>query len=126
MKQAFLSTGFPFRAHQGLDAYLEIFRWVFPRARGIRRCGAAALDLAHTAAGIYDGFFEFGLSPWDVAAGSLLIREAGGRVSDFAGTDGFLLSGDIVAGSPLVWQALYEGIRDRLAAPEAGLRGLVP
>jgi len=95
---AFLATGYPFKAHAALDLYLEVFREVFLRARAIRRCGAAALDLAYTAAGVYDGFFEFRLSPWDLAAGALLIAEAGGRVSDLDGGAGFLESGNVVAG----------------------------
>ena len=76
---AFLATGYPFRARAALDAYLACFRAVFLEARAVRRCGSAAIDLAHTAAGVYDGFFEFRLSPWDIAAGALLIEEAGGR-----------------------------------------------
>ena len=89
---AFLATGYPFRAHAALDVYLDLFRDVFRRARAIRRCGAAALDLAYTAAGVYDGFFEFRLSPWDIAAGALLIEEAGGVLTDLDGGDDFLES----------------------------------
>jgi myo-inositol-1(or 4)-monophosphatase len=73
-----LGTGFPFRQQQHLDAYLEMFRVLFPDAAGIRRAGAAALDLAYVAAGRLDGFWEIGLSPWDIAAGALLVLEAGG------------------------------------------------
>ncbi|HVG10395.1 MAG TPA: inositol monophosphatase family protein, partial [Thermoanaerobaculia bacterium] len=75
---AFLATGYPFRALPTLDLYLAVFREVFQQAKAIRRCGSAALDLAYTAAGVYDGFFEFRLSPWDLGAGVLLIQEAGG------------------------------------------------
>ena len=71
---AFLATGYPFRALPTLDLYLAIFRDVFQHAKAIRRCGSAALDLAYTAAGVYDGFFEFRLSPWDIGAGILLVR----------------------------------------------------
>jgi len=99
---AFLATGFPFRARETLDAYLEIFRAVFLRAKAIRRCGAAALDLAYTAAGVYDGFFEFRLSPWDIAAGALLVTEAGGRVSDLDGGGRHLETGNLVAGGAAV------------------------
>lgn len=97
---AFLSTGFPFRVRSALEPYLGLFHDVAVQAQGIRRCGAAALDLAYTAAGVYDGFFEFGLAPWDVAAGTLLIQEAGGVVSDLDGGDRFLESGNILAGAP--------------------------
>jgi len=79
---AFLATGYPFRALPTLDLYLDVFRDVFRRSKAIRRCGSAALDLAYTAASVYDGFFEFRLSPWDIGAGVLLIEEAGGRFVD--------------------------------------------
>jgi myo-inositol-1(or 4)-monophosphatase len=102
LEGAFLATGYPFRARETLDAYLEVFRAVFLRAKAIRRCGAAALDLAYTAAGVYDGFFEFRLSPWDVAAGALLVAEAGGRVTDLDGGGRYLDSGNVVAGGPAV------------------------
>jgi myo-inositol-1(or 4)-monophosphatase len=103
---AFLATGYPFRAHAALDVYLAMFRDVFLQGRGIRRCGAAALDLAYTAAGIFDGFFELRLSPWDLAAGVLLVEEAGGRVSDLDGERGFFTAGNVVAGAPGVWAEL--------------------
>lgn len=99
---AFLATGYPFRAHAALDAYLAVFREVFFHAKAIRRCGAAALDLAYTAAGVYDGFFEFRLSPWDIGAGILLIEEAGGRVTDLDGGAGYFDSGNVVAGGPVL------------------------
>ncbi|HPA94721.1 MAG: inositol monophosphatase [Acidobacteria bacterium] len=95
---SFLATGYPFRALGALDLYLGIFRDALRQARAIRRCGAAALDLAYTAAGVYDGFFELRLSAWDIAAGALLVEEAGGAVSDFDGGDGYLASGNVLAG----------------------------
>jgi len=96
----FLTTGFPFRVHRLLDVYLRVFHDVFLRVAAIRRPGAAALDLAHTAAGIFDGFFEFCLSPWDIAAGALLVREAGGVVTNLDGTGEVLAHGNVVAASP--------------------------
>lgn len=108
---AFVATGFPFKATAALDPYLKIFTDVFARARSIRRCGSAAIDLAYTAAGVYDGFFEFRLQPWDLAAGVLLILEAGGRVTDLDGGDGFLGSGDLLAGAPGVHANLLESAR---------------
>jgi myo-inositol-1(or 4)-monophosphatase len=119
---AFLSTGYPFRAHAALDLYLRAFREVFHSARAIRRCGAAALDLAFTAAGVYDGFFEFRLSPWDVAAGVLLIREAGGTVTDLDGGELFLTRGNLVAGAPGVQRELRRAVARH--ADEATLRDL--
>jgi len=106
LEGAFLATGFPFRAHRLLDPYLDIFREVFLRSKAIRRAGAAALDLAYTAAGLFDGFFEFQLAPWDIAAGALMVREAGGSVSDMTGGNRFLESGDVLCGTPGVHREL--------------------
>lgn len=100
LKGAFLATGFPFKAHPALDTYLDVFRAVFLEAQAIRRCGAAALDLAYTAAGVFDGFFEFRLAPWDLAAGCLLVQEAGGVASDLDGGSDYLSSGNVLAGAP--------------------------
>jgi len=123
LKGAFLATGYPFKAKAALDLYLDIFRDVFLEARAIRRCGAAALDLAHTAAGIFDGFFEFRLSAWDVAAGSLLIEEAGGVVTDLDGGRDFLRTGNLLAGTRGVQAALVDVLGQH--ASEADLDGLV-
>lgn len=101
-----IGTGFPFRRLHHLDPYLEIFRRVLPRVAGIRRPGAATLDLAWVAAGRLDGFWEEGLGPWDIAAGALLIEEAGGLVTDFEGAGRYLDSGEVVAGAPGVQPAL--------------------
>jgi len=120
---AFLATGYPFRAKAALDTYLDVFRDVFLEARAIRRCGAAALDLAYTAAGIFDGFFEFRLSAWDVAAGSLLIEEAGGAVTDLDGGRDFLRTGNVLAGAKGVQAALLEVVGRH--ADEAELDRLV-
>ncbi len=111
LDEAFLATGFPFRAHAALEAYLDCFRIVFPQVRGVRRCGSAALDLANTAAGIYDAFFEFRLSAWDIAAGALLVSEAGGVISDFDGGAEHLSSGNVVAGTPGVQLRLLGELR---------------
>ena len=95
-----LMTGFPFRNKELLGPYLELFREIFEQTSGVRRAGSAALDLAYLAAGRGQGFWELGLAPWDMAAGILLIEEAGGVVSDFSGGDQALWRGDIVAGPP--------------------------
>jgi myo-inositol-1(or 4)-monophosphatase len=121
---AFLATGYPFRALPTLDAYLAIFRDVFQHAKAIRRCGSAALDLAYTAAGVYDGFFEFRLSPWDLGAGILLIREAGGIVTDLDGGERFFEGGNVVAGAAAVHAGLL-GVVARHAS-EAELDRLNP
>jgi len=121
---AFLATGYPFKAKPALDTYLAIFRDAFGHARSIRRCGAAALDLAHTAAGVYDGFFEFRLSPWDIGAGVLLVEEAGGRVSDLDGGNAYFRGGNVVAGAPGVHQELQALVARH--ADEARIESLVP
>ena len=96
---AFVATGFPFRNREKIDAYLALFRAVFLEARAIRRAGSAALDLAYVAAGVFDGFFEFRLAPWDVAAGALLIEEAGGVVTDYDGGSKYVERGNVLAGA---------------------------
>jgi len=108
---SFLATGYPFRARGAVDTYLQIFRDVFLQARAIRRCGAASLDLAYTAAGVYDGFFEFRLSAWDIAAGALLIEEAGGKVSDLEGGDDYLTRGNLIAGGTSLHADLLAAVR---------------
>jgi myo-inositol-1(or 4)-monophosphatase len=105
---SFLATGFPFRAQLYVKTYCSIFHDVISRAKGVRRAGSAALDLAYTAASIFDGFFETGLSPWDVAAGSLLVTEAGGVVSDFSGGERWLQRGNIVGAPAGVHRELLE------------------
>ncbi len=114
LEGALLGTGFPFKQQQYLDAYLDTFRALFPMTAGIRRPGSAALDLAYVAAGRLDGFWEIGLKPWDCAAGALLIQEAGGLVSDFAGGNTFLDTGNLVAGNPKVFKAILQTIRPHL------------
>lgn len=99
LEGSFLATGFPFRAQQFVSIYCSIFQDVITSAKGVRRAGSAALDLAYTAAGVFDGFFEMHLSPWDVAAGSLLVTEAGGIISDFSGGQRWLERGNII-GAP--------------------------
>ncbi len=103
---AFLATGFPFRAQEHVETYCAVFQDVIRVAKGVRRAGSAALDLAYTAASIFDGFFELHLSPWDVAAGALLVVEAGGVVSDFSGGDQWMARGNIVGAPPGVHRDL--------------------
>lgn len=103
LDDALIGTGFPFREFQHADAYLGMFRDMMLKTAGLRRPGAASLDLAWVACGRYDGFFELGLSQWDLAAGALLVLEAGGLVGDFQGNDGYLKSGHIVAGNPKIF-----------------------
>jgi myo-inositol-1(or 4)-monophosphatase len=111
---ALLGTGFPFRSHERLDAYLDSFRAVFTQAAGIRRPGAAALDLAYVAAGRLDGFWEIGLKEWDVAAGALLIQEAGGIITDLKGGEDYLVTGSVIAGTPRVHADMVKAFRPHL------------
>ncbi len=105
---ALIGTGFPFRELKHLDAYMDMFRDIVKNTAGVRRAGAASLDLAYVAAGRLDGFWEIGLSPWDIAAGNLLIQEAGGLIGDFEGNDGYLESGNVVGGNPKIFVQLIK------------------
>ena len=114
LQDALIGTGFPFRDFTHLDAYVGMFRDLVQKTAGLRRPGSAALDLAWLAAGRTDGFFEIGLNAWDIAAGCLLVIEAGGLVSDFAGEENYLKSGNIVAGSPKVFVQLLQTLQPYL------------
>ncbi len=110
-----LGTGFPFKEFSQIDNYLAMFKDLTQKTSGIRRAGAATLDLAYVAAGRLDGFWEFGLAPWDMAAGSLLITEAGGLVGDFLGNGGYLESGNIVAANPKLFSQLIQSLAPYLS-----------
>jgi myo-inositol-1(or 4)-monophosphatase len=113
MENALVGTGFPFKEVGHLDDYLRMFRNMTLACSGVRRPGAAALDLAWVACGRIDGFWEIGLSPWDMAAGALLVREAGGLVGDLAGEEGFLDSGRIVASNGKLFAAILKILHAR-------------
>jgi myo-inositol-1(or 4)-monophosphatase len=106
LQECLISTGFPFRQGDDFNTYLRMMGDVMQRTAGLRRPGAAALDLAYVAAGFTDGFFETGLQPWDVAAGSLLVTEAGGLVGNFTGEADFLEQKECVAGAPRIYGQL--------------------
>jgi myo-inositol-1(or 4)-monophosphatase len=111
LAECVIATGMPFKGRGDHDRYMRELAGLMPEVAGIRRFGAAALDLAWVAAGRFDGFWERGLSPWDLAAGILLIREAGGFVTDLDGGDAMLGSGDVVAGNEAVHRQLLTHIR---------------
>lgn len=115
---ALLGTGFPFRDSQldSLENYLGMFRSLTGQTAGIRRAGAASLDLAYVAAGRFDAYWEFGLSEWDMAAGALLVQEAGGLISDFTGGHEFLEKGHVVAGNTKCFKAVLTAIQPHLSA----------
>ncbi|ROZ71590.1 inositol monophosphatase [Ramlibacter sp. WS9] len=106
LRQCLISTGFPFRPGDNFNSYLKMMADVMQRTAGLRRPGAAALDLAYVAAGFTDGFFETGLSAWDVAAGSLLVQEAGGLIGNFTGDADFMEQRECVAGNPKIYSQL--------------------
>ena len=117
LPETLIGTGFPFRDMTHADAYLAIFRELMAKTSGLRRPGSAALDLAWVACGRYDGFFEFGLNPWDLAAGALLVTEAGGMVGNLLGNEGYLQSGNIVAANPKVFAQLVPLFAPHLTPP---------
>ncbi len=121
LKECLISTGFPFRKGDDFHAYLAMMGDVMQRTAALRRPGAAALDLAYVAAGYSDGFFETGLSPWDVAAGALLVTEAGGLVGNFTGEADFLEQRECLAGNPRVYGQLVSilGKYSKFAGAEA-------
>ncbi len=106
LSHSLLATGFPYAVYGRNDAYLSVFRDFVYEAQGVRRFGSAALDLAWLAQGRFDGFYEIGLNAWDVAAGALLVREAGGMVTDFGGSQNFLFGRQIVASAPGIHHAM--------------------
>ncbi|MCB0518569.1 MAG: inositol monophosphatase [Lewinellaceae bacterium] len=115
LKDSLLATGFPYRDYAGMDNYFVALRQFMQKTRGLRRLGAAAVDLAYVACGRFDGFFEYGLSAWDVAGGAVLVKEAGGRVCDFGGGDDYLFGGEMVACSRNVEAELMQAIRSAFA-----------
>ena len=114
LQNTLIGTGFPFRHPQHLDCYLKTFKAIHPHVSGIRRAGSAALDLAYLAAGRLDGFWEIGLNIWDIAAGSLLVKEAGGFIGDFSGRDQYMETGNVVAGNAEAYKALLKKIHPHL------------
>lgn len=116
LADALIGTGFPFRDFNHLGPYMAMFRELTQKTSGLRRPGAAALDLAYVASGRYDGFFEIGLSPWDMAAGALLITEAGGLVADISGEQNYLETGNVIAGNPRIFAQLLQVAAAHLAA----------
>ncbi|MEK8029872.1 inositol monophosphatase family protein [Ideonella sp. DXS29W] len=134
LSDSLIGTGFPFRKGDNFQRYLKMFEAVAPHCAGLRRPGSAALDLCYVAAGWYDGFFETGLNPWDIAAGSLMITEAGGLIGNFTGEADFLHQREVVAGTPKVYGQLVQLLspftrvikEDEPAAPPAPAPAATP
>jgi myo-inositol-1(or 4)-monophosphatase len=112
LAEALIGTGFPYSDLSKLDQYLKMFKVMTEKTAGLRRPGAAALDLAYVAAGRLDGFFEKNLKPWDMAAGALLVTEAGGIVANFSGEADYLYKGDVIAGSPKIFSQMLNTLSD--------------
>ncbi|MCO5976598.1 inositol monophosphatase family protein [Ideonella oryzae] len=106
LQDSLIGTGFPFRRGDNFQRYMKMFETLMPLCAGLRRPGSAALDLCYVAAGYYDAFFETGLSPWDIAAGSLIVTEAGGLVGNFTGEPDFMNQREILAGAPKIYGQL--------------------
>jgi myo-inositol-1(or 4)-monophosphatase len=117
LRLGLIGTGFPFKELAHMDAYMAMLRDMMKATSGVRRAGSAALDLAYVAAGRLDGFWEIGLSPWDMAAGSLLITEAGGYIGDLEGNESFMESGNIVGANPKVFVEMLKLLGPHLTAP---------
>jgi myo-inositol-1(or 4)-monophosphatase len=109
--ESLLATGFPYNDFDRQEEYVSVLSFLMQNTRGIRRFGSAAIDLAWVAAGKFDGFWEYSLKPWDVAAGSFLVQQAGGTLSDFSGGDNFLHGGEIICGNPHIYIQLLEVVR---------------
>lgn len=114
LQDSLIATGFPFRDFTHLETYMGMLKEMIKKTTGIRRPGSAALDLAYVAAGWTDGFFEINLSPWDIAAGGLLVQEAGGIVGDFEGNESWLSTGNIVAANPKVFAQMLQTLAPHL------------
>ena len=104
LKESLIATGFPYHDYSQMENYMKTFHYLMRHSHGVRRLGSAALDLAYVACGRYDGFYEYGLSPWDVAAGSLIVQQAGGEVSDFSGGDNFIFGKEIVSSNGNIFE----------------------
>ena len=115
LKETLIGTGFPFRHPQHLECYLETFKAIYPHVSDIRRAGAAALDLAYVASGRLDGHWEIGLNSWDIAAGALMVKEAGGFIGDFSGRNKYLETGNVVAGNSDVYKQILKKIHPHLS-----------
>lgn len=111
LKEALIATGMPFNNLEQVNETLELIRYWKQHTRGVRRLGSAALDLAYVAAGRFDAYVEWGLNAWDIAAGVLLVKEAGGKVTDLKGEQGYLKNGEVIAASGVLYEAIKEGMR---------------
>ena len=111
LKDSLLATGFPYYDYKQMEEYIALFRHFMQHTRGLRRLGSAATDLAYVACGRFDGFYEYSLHPWDVAAGALIVQQAGGQVFDFKGGDDYLFGREIIAANPFIIKELLKAVK---------------
>ncbi|HEY4799131.1 MAG TPA: inositol monophosphatase family protein [Bacteroidia bacterium] len=111
LKDSLLVTGFPTYDYSHMDEYIKLFRHLMKHTRGLRRLGSAAVDLAYTACGRFDAFYEYSLNPWDVAAGALIVEEAGGKITDFTGGNNFLFGKEIIASNNFTHRELVKSVK---------------
>jgi myo-inositol-1(or 4)-monophosphatase len=114
LEDALLVTGFPYRHGEALDQWMELFKHFIKNTHGVRRLGSAALDLAWVAAGRFESFYEYGLSPWDVAAGAFIVKQAGGEVTDFSGGDSYLFGHQLISSNKILHAELMSVINEYL------------
>ncbi len=114
LEDTLIGTGFPYYDFDKVENYIDAMRYLMRHTRGLRRMGSAAVDIVYVAAGRFDAFYEHGLHPWDVAAGALILKQAGGKISDFNGGDNWLFGGELVAGSAGIFNIFYEIIHKHL------------
>ena len=112
LMNSLIATGFPFKDFHLLDFYIDFLKYLMKNSRGVRRLGSAAADLAYVACGRFDAFYEYNLSPWDVAGGAFIVQQAGGLVSDFEGKDNYLFGKEIIAATPLVFEELVGKLKE--------------
>lgn len=118
LTDALLATGFPYQDYKHLDKYLDFLKYLMKESRGVRRLGSAAVDLAYVACGRFDGFYEYGLNPWDVAAGAFIVQQAGGYVGDFSGKDNFIFGKEIIASNSHIAQDFQSNLQSFFKTPQ--------
>jgi myo-inositol-1(or 4)-monophosphatase len=111
LESALLATGFPYYDYNRMDEYMELFKYFMKNTRGLRRLGSAATDLAYVACGRFEGFYEYSLQPWDVAAGAFIVQQAGGKVSDFKGGEDYIFGKEIIAGNSPCFNEFVEVVK---------------
>lgn len=113
LKKGLLATGFPYSDYSRMREYMDVFDHLMHHTHGLRRLGSAAVDMAYVACGRFEAFYEYGLNAWDIAAGAVIVKEAGGKVSDFSGENNFIFGKEIIASNKLVYDELLEVIRSK-------------